>query len=204
LSYYRGAFGGNIAFSYLKKNAPITVGIIVINLSIFIISLLFGIHQWTILQGAMVPIGYVLFSGEYWRFLTAAFIHDDLLHVAFNMIILMHAGGFLEPRMGSKKYLAFYLTAGILVSFITGILSDGYSIGASGALFAVLGYILFFDLQARKRGMVTYSMIVPLVVINIIFTLLVPRISTVGHFSGLAIGYLFAFLKWRKMSTLKK
>ena len=104
---------------------------------------------------------YVLYSGEYWRFITSMFIHDDLLHVGFNMIILMHAGGFLEPRMGSKRFLFFYLAAGLLVSLCTGVLSNGLSIGASGAIFAVLGYILFFELQARKRGLVTYSMIVP-------------------------------------------
>lgn len=198
MGYYRGAFGGNIAFSYLKKNAPVTVGIIIINLIIFIFSLLLGIHQWTILRGGMAPLDYVLYSGEYWRFITSMFIHDDLLHVGFNMIILMHAGGFLEPRMGSKRFLFFYLAAGLLVSLCTGVLSNGLSIGASGAIFAVLGYILFFELQARKRGLVTYSMIVPLVVINVIFTLLVPHISTVGHLSGLAIGYLYAFLKWKK------
>lgn len=202
MGYYRGAFGGNIAFSYLKKNAPVTVGIIIINLIIFIFSLLLGIHQWTILRGGMAPLGYVLYSGEYWRFLTSMFIHDDLLHVGFNMIILMHGGGFLEPRMGSKRFLIFYLAAGLLVSLCTGILSNGLSIGASGAIFAVLGYILFFELQARKRGMVTYSMIVPLVVINVIFTLLVPNISTVGHLSGLAIGYLYAFLKWKKSISM--
>jgi len=187
----------------LKKNAPVTMGIIIINLCIFILSLLLGIHQWTILKGGMAPIDYVLFSGEYWRFLTSMFIHDDLLHVGFNMVILMHAGGFIEPRMGSKGFLVFYLVAGLLVSFFTGLLSSGLSIGASGALFAVLGYILFFELQARKRGMATYSMIVPLVAVNIVFTLLIPNISTVGHLSGLAVGYLYAFLKWRKLLLMK-
>jgi len=201
LDYYRGAFGGNIAFEYMKKYARITIGIISINVIIFVIGLLLGMHQWIIFQGAMAPLDYVFSSGEYWRFLTAMFIHSDLLHLVFNMIILMHAGGYLEPHLSSKWFFAFYLVSGLLVSFFTGLLSSGISVGASGALFAVLGYILYFDLQARKRGIVRNSMILPLVVINIVFTLIVPKISTVGHLSGLAIGYLYAFFKGEKTSN---
>lgn len=199
MDYYRGAFGGNIAFSYLKKHSRITIGIMVINGAVFAISFLLGLQNWTVMQGGMTSLGYILISGEYWRFLTAMFIHADLLHLVFNMIILMHGGGYLEPQLGWKRFLAFYLTAGLLVSFFTGLLSGGLSVGASGALFAVLGYILYFDLQARKRGIVTNSMIMPLVVINVIFTLIIPRVSTVGHLSGLAIGYLYAlFSKGKK------
>ncbi|KJS84482.1 MAG: hypothetical protein JM58_10735 [Peptococcaceae bacterium BICA1-8] len=198
MDYYRGAFGGNIAFEYLKKHARITIGIISINVAIFAVSMLLGVHQWTILQGGMAPLGYVFASGEYWRFLTAMFIHADLLHIVFNMIILMHAGGYLEPQLGSKWFVAFYLLSGLLVSFFTGLLSSTLSVGASGALFAVLGYILYFDLRARRSGRVSNSMIMPLVVINIIFTLIVPKVSTVGHLSGLAIGFLYAFIKGKR------
>jgi len=201
LDYYRGAFGGNIALAYMKKYARITIGIIAINAAIFAVSILLGIHQWTIYQGGMAPVSYVLTSSEYWRFFTAMFIHSDILHLVFNMIILMHAGGYLEPRLGSKWFFAFYLVSGLLVSLFTGLLSANLSVGASGALFAVLGYILYFDLQARRRGITTSSMIMPLVAVNIIFTLIVPRISTVGHLSGLAIGYLYAFLKKGKLSN---
>ena len=197
MDYYRGVFGGNIAFSYLKKKAIVTVAIIVINVAVFAIATILGLHQWTILRGGMVPLSYIIHTGEYWRFLTSMFIHGNLLHMVFNMIILMHGGGFIEPQMGWKRFLAFYLSAGLLVSFFTGVLSQGISVGASGALFAVLGYILYYDLQARKRGIQTHSMIVPLVLVNIVFTFLIPRVSIVGHFSGLAVGYLYGWLKGR-------
>lgn len=198
MQYYRGAFGGNISFDYMKKYARITLGIISINVAVFVVSSLLGVHQWTIMQGGMAPLVYVLASGEYWRFITSMFIHGDILQLAFNMIIFMHAGGYLEPHLGSKKFLSFYLLSGLLVSFFTGVLSNGLSVGASGAIFAVLGYILFFELKARKRGMATNSVIISLVAINVVFTLIVPGISTVGHLSGLAIGYLYAWSKGRQ------
>lgn len=192
LDYYRGAFGGNIAFNYLKRYARFTVSIMVINIGIFILSSILGIHQWTIVKGGMLPLSYVFLSGEYWRFLTSMFIHGNLMHVGFNMIILMHGGGYLEPRMGTKRFIFFYLGSGLLVSFFTGLLSDSLSVGASGALFAVLGYILYYDLLARKRGIETHSSIVPLVLLNLVFTVIVPSVSIVGHLSGLAIGLLYA------------
>ncbi|MFZ7101552.1 MAG: rhomboid family intramembrane serine protease [Peptococcaceae bacterium] len=197
MDYYRGAFGGNIAFAYLKRYARGTIGIIAVNVLVYLITLVLGIQQWSIWMGGMTELGYILLTGQYWRFLTAMFIHADLLHLVFNMIILMHAGGYLEPQLGFKRFIAFYGAAGLLVSLFTGLLSSGLSVGASGALFALLGYILYFDLEARKRGIVTGSMILPLVGVNIIFTLIVPGISTVGHLSGLAIGYLYGFFKTR-------
>lgn len=194
MDYYRGAFGGNIAFSYLKKYAFFTVAIMAINIGVFILSSIFGIHQWTIINGGMAPLGYVLMNGEYWRFFTSMFIHGNLMHVGFNMIILMHGGGYLEPQMGTRRFIFFYLGSGLLVSFFTGLLSEGLSVGASGALFAVLGYILYYDLLAKKKGIETQSAIVPLVLLNLVFTVIVPGVSTVGHMSGLAIGFFYAII----------
>jgi len=199
LRYYQGAFGGNISLDYLKEKAPITLALIVINLTIFIvINLFLGQERELILWGGMAPIQFVLMSGEYWRFFTSMFIHSGIMHVIFNMIFLLHAGGYIEPYIGRKNFIAFYLLSGLLVSLCAGIFTNAISVGASGAVFALLGFLLYFDLQARRSGQPTNSIILPLVVINMIITVLIPNISLVGHLSGLIIGFLYGAYRWNK------
>lgn len=197
LSYYPGVFGGNIAIDHLKKNAPVTLFIIAVNLIIFILAFILGGQQQLILRGGMPPIEYVILTGEYWRLLSSMFIHSGIMHVAFNMIILLHAGGYLEQYIGSRIFAFFYFFSGLLVSFFSGLFTNALSVGASGAVFAVLGFLTYFELKARKLGYRSNSMLLPLVGINIVITLLIPRISSVAHFSGLIIGYLFALYKDR-------
>lgn len=197
VGYYQGVFGGNISIDYLKKSAPITLIIIGINLTIFVLSYLLGYERQLILLGGMTPIENVLATGEYWRLLTSMFIHSGIMHVIFNMVILLHAGGYLEPYMGQKTFGLFYFISGLLVSFASGIFTNALSVGASGAIFALLGFLLYFDLIARKQGQKTNSLILPLVLINMVFTVLVPQISFVGHFSGLVIGYIFGSYLYR-------
>ena len=67
-----------------------------INIGIFILSSILGIHNWTIIKGNG-SLKFVLINGEYWRFLSSMFIHGNLMHVGFNMLILMHAGVFRTP-----------------------------------------------------------------------------------------------------------
>ncbi|SMB90602.1 rhomboid protease GluP [Desulfonispora thiosulfatigenes DSM 11270] len=193
--YYRGAFGGVISYEYMKKHSPLTLVLIGVNAAIFLIAMILRIHNEIITIGGMVPLEYILVYKEYWRFLTSMFIHGDLMHLVFNMIILLHAGAYLEQFLKSKKFISLYLLTGLLVALFTGIFSSGITVGASGAIFSLLGYILYYELENRKKGINSYSVIVPLVAINVIFTFLDPRISIVGHLSGLIIGYLVALFQ---------
>ncbi len=193
MNFYQGAFGGNVDFNYMKVNSPFTLIIIAINIAIYLFANLLSLHEFTIIMGGMIPLQDIIASGQYWRFLSAVFIHGNFMHMAFNMVILYHAGAFFEQKYGSKSFLFFYILTGLFVSLCSGIFSKGISIGASGAIFALLGYILHHDQQLRKVGIYTNNVILPLVIINVIMTLIIPTISTVGHFSGLIIGYLVAY-----------
>ncbi|KUO50842.1 MAG: hypothetical protein APF76_01285 [Desulfitibacter sp. BRH_c19] len=192
MGYYPGVFGGNVSIDHLKKNAPVTLIIIGINLTIFVLSFILRFENQLIIFGGMPPIAYILATGEYWRLLTSMFIHSGIMHVIFNMVILLHAGGYLEQLLGQRTFVLFYFLSGLLVSVSSGLFTNTLSVGASGAIFALLGFILYFDLMARKQGRQTNSLILPLVLMNMVFTVLVPQISFVGHFSGLVIGYIFA------------
>ena len=196
--YYRGAFGGSISFDYMKKYSPVTLVLIGINIVIFLLSNLLGLGYDMIIRGGMAPFNIIAETGEYWRLVTSMFIHSSIMHIAFNMVILMHAGAYFEQKNGSRKFLQFYLLTGLFVSLCSGLFVDGLSVGASGAIFALLGYILYYDLEARRRGITTQNMVIPLVVINVIFTFLIPRVSVVGHLSGLLIGFLVPLLGRKK------
>jgi membrane associated rhomboid family serine protease len=92
---------------------------------------------------------------EFWRFVTFQFVHADLFHLAFNMFALYMFGNMVEGRLGTRKYLAFYLTCGIagaLTYLVLGLVGERFSgfpgslqvsrytplIGASGGVFGVL------------------------------------------------------------------
>lgn len=201
MTYYQGAFGGIVSYDYMRKYSPATLIIIGLNVIIFLVGMLLKIHREIIYLGGMIPLEYIIHYKEYWRLLTSMFIHGNLGHVLFNMIILYHAGAVLEQSLGTKRFLTLYFASGLLVSLCTGLLSTGISIGASGALFALLGYLLFYEIRARKMGFRTNNIVLPLVVLNIITTLITPNISKVGHFSGLIIGYL---IPWIKANILKQ
>lgn len=193
--YNSGAFGGIISLEYMKKYSPYTLVLIGVNIVIFLVGMILNLQNEIIALGGMVPIEYIIATSGYWRFLTSMFIHGDLMHVIFNMIILLHAGAYLEQSLKSKRFITLYILTGLAVGVCTGIFSQGITVGASGAIFALLGYILYYELANRKKGIRSYSVIVPLVVINVIFTFIDPRISIIGHSSGLIIGYLVALVQ---------
>ena len=135
---------------------------------------------------------------EYWRLLTAGFLHYDLTHVVLNTLLLFLVGPVVERRVGTTWLLLIFL-GGSLVSF-AGILlkhlflpSQGVSLGASGGLFALLGagLVLVFRLPSQSRS-VRIRLMVPLV-FGLTYSVL-PRVTMVGHIVGLVVGATFALL----------
>lgn len=128
---------------------------------------------------------------QYWRLLTNGFIHWDLLHIAFNMYLLYLLGMMLEPAIGSLRFGVIYFTSLLASSFGVLLFSNGISAGASGAIFGVLGAAA---VEVRSRGMsLQETGIGGLIVLNLIFTFLVPGISIGAHVGGLVAGVLAGF-----------
>jgi membrane associated rhomboid family serine protease len=125
---------------------------------------------------------------QYWRLLTNAFLHENLLHIFFNMYLLYLLGNMLEPAIGSVKFAAIYLASLFAASFGVLLWSDGISLGASGAVFGVMGATAV-ELRARGHRL-TETGIGALIVINLIFSFLVPDISIGAHLGGLIGGVL--------------
>jgi membrane associated rhomboid family serine protease len=131
-------------------------------------------------------------EGEWYRLVTAGFLHVNLLHIGFNMLLLFMLGRLLEPSLGTPRFLLLYFASLLAGSFGALILDpNALTVGASGAVFGLFGagFIL-----ARGRGMDTLaSELGFLIVINLVFTFAGPgNISAGGHLGGLVAGLICA------------
>ena len=139
-------------------------------------------------------------TGEWWRLLTAAFLHDPIsyLHILFNMWALWVFGPELERSVGSPAFLALYLAsavAGGATYFVT--TPEGVAVGASGAIFGLFGAWLVAAYRQRHTawGRASFRQLMVLLGINLALPLLPgTRIAWQAHVGGLAAGMLLAWL----------
>jgi membrane associated rhomboid family serine protease len=131
----------------------------------------------------------IVHQHEYWRILSSGFLHDGILHIAFNMFFLYVMGTILEPAIGRINFLAVYVASLIVGSFGALIFQPGaVTVGASGACFGVLGALI---VVARARGIpIWQSGLGITLLINIVFSLSVRGISIGGHLGGVIGGLI--------------
>jgi membrane associated rhomboid family serine protease len=125
-------------------------------------------------------------NGGWWRLITAAFLHANLLHIAFNMLFLWWFGRPVEAFLGWWRYLLLYFVSGLAGSAGALIATpDAITVGASGAIFGVLGAALVLE---RQRINVLGGSALALVVINLVLSFTISGISIGGHIGGLIGG----------------
>ena len=130
---------------------------------------------------------------EYWRLVTAGFLHDGLLHIFINMVSLWFVGAALEPAIGRVNFLAVYFVSLLAGSFGALWFSPQIpTVGASGAIFGIFGALI---VVARARGIpIWQSGLGFVLVFNLIFSLSVRGISVGDHLGGLVGGLITGFL----------
>jgi membrane associated rhomboid family serine protease len=139
-----------------------------------------------------VLFGPLVDAGEWWRLLTAGFLHDGPLHILLNMVGVYFLGQLLEPSLGPVRFAALYLASVLAGSFGALLLQpEAATIGASGGVFGLLGAAFVI---MRSRGIdPMQSGIGPILILNLVITFAYPGISIGGHLGGLAGGVLGAF-----------
>ena len=145
----------------------------------------------------------VLEDGEYYRLLTAMFMHFGIRHIMNNMLVLFVLGDNLERALGHVKYLIFYLLCGIGSNWVSMMAHSTdtmtVSAGASGAIFGVVGGLLYV-VTANKGRLEDLS--TRQLVIMIFFSLYLGYTSTgvdnIAHLSGLVIGFVFALILYHR------
>ena len=149
-----------------------------------------NIHGTVIQEGVLYR--YAIAEGhQYWRLVTSGFLHENFLHIGFNMYLLYLLGMMLEPAIGGVRFAAIYFTALLAGSFGVLLATANPSLGASGAVFGLMGAAAV-ELRARRIS-VMQSGIGGLILFNLVFSLVVPNISIGAHVGGLIGGALAAF-----------
>jgi membrane associated rhomboid family serine protease len=149
-------------------------------------------------QTAVTPSGDVLTGfadGDYWRIITSAFLHRDILHIAFNMYALYLFGPYVERALGISRFIAAYLTVAVMGSVFVYLLSapNALTIGASGAVFGLFGMALMLLLKAKQD----VRTLLVLLGINAVISVVASNISWQGHLggfiAGVVLGAAFAY-----------
>ena len=135
----------------------------------------------------------IVHQHEYWRIVTAGFLHDGLLHIGVNMLSLYFVGRVLEPAIGSLNFGVIYFTSLLAGSFGALLFQpDAFTVGASGAIFGVFGALI---VVAHARGIpIWQSGLAPVLVLNLLFSVSFSGISIGGHLGGLVAGLITGWL----------
>jgi len=183
---------------YMRNNKPIITYILIfINIVMFVLMYMLGNGSEN--TNTLIDFGanYILLTkaGEYYRLITSGFLHIGVIHLLLNMYSLYIVGSQVEYFYGKVKYTIIYLFSLIMGSLFTVALSsvNTVSAGASGAIFGLLGSILYFGIKYRGYiGNSLVNQIVPVVVLNLIIGFTTPGIGNAAHIGGLIGGYLIS------------
>ena len=135
--------------------------------------------------------GILVRSGQVYRLVTGMFMHGSIWHLLCNMYSLYVIGCATENYFGKKKFLLIYLVSGIIGSIFSCLFNTGWSLGASGAIFGLMGALCYFGYYYRLyMGKALYSEVIPVIVLNLALSLMVSNIDFYAHIGGL-IGGVF-------------
>ncbi len=192
-----------------KPEAPCTVALIVINVAVFFIMSLFGNTEdvmFMLEHGAMFePL--ITEEHEYYRIITSMFLHFGIEHLLNNMVILGALGWNLELETGKIRYLIIYLVSGIggnLLSLYLGVSSAEYAVsaGASGAIFGLMGALLYVAARNRGRmGRISGKGVLFMIALSLYFGITSSGIDNAAHIGGLLCGFILAVILYRKKNS---
>ena len=184
------------------RKMPVTAGLIMVNLFVFLIVDFTGGSENTthMLKCGAMYAPYVTEKGEIYRLFTSMFLHFGMPHLANNMLVLFVLGQRLEPIVGRVKYLLLYLLAGFggnMISMCVGLGKNELSVsaGASGAVFGVMGAMLYVVLRNKGRiaDLSTKKMLI-MAAFSLYFGFTSTGVDNAAHVGGLICGFLAAVL----------
>ena len=177
----------------------VTGVLIAINVAVFLVEVATGVtlggsdSGWVfyhgVLYGPFMSHGY----HQYWRLLTSGFLHASILHIAMNMLSLWFVGRALEPAIGKTYFAGIYFSSLLAGSFGALLFTpDEPTLGASTAIFGIFGALIV--VAHARRIPLWQSGLLPILLLNLVFTLTIAEVSVGGHLGGLAAGLLGGWL----------
>ncbi len=196
----------------MKNKKPIITSIL-ISVNVVIFMLMYSLGDGSQNTKTLIDFGanYVKLTkaGEYYRLITSAFLHIGVIHLLLNMYSLYIVGTQIEYFYGKIKYLIIYIFSAIMGSLFTIVLSGSNTVaaGASGAIFGLLGSLLYFGYNYRGYiGNAIVGQIIPVILLNLFVGFTTPGIGNAAHIGGLIGGYIISmglgFDKENKISRI--
>ena len=191
-------------FVFLFEQAPMTISILVLNAVMYLLTVILG--SGTIWNGGTTgtliqfgaQYGPLVASGEWYRLITANFLHGGLMHIFFNSYALFYFGIVVEKIYSSQKFIFIYLISGVVGNILTQIFYTNVpSVGASGAIFGLVGLMFSAGISGNMRGRLrgfSGTALLPMILINLFLGFTVPGINNIAHIGGLGTGFLLGFL----------
>jgi membrane associated rhomboid family serine protease len=184
--------------------SPVVLALIIINVAAFILELLAGgsTNPMTLHRLGELDTHFVIFRHQYWRLLTALFLHYGPVHIFFNLFALLLLGPALERQIGGFLFAVCYLVSGIGSSIAVVLLTKlrlfepVQLVGASGCIMGVVGTWIGFLLRHRHAPLAQQRLrnIFVIVLLQLAFDLVTPRVSMSAHLGGLLTGFLLGLL----------
>ena len=187
---------------FSKKTPYITYILIFINILFYVLSIISNSFY-----NSMVLNPSKILNGEYYRLLSCIFMHGGIIHLLCNMYCLYVIGPQVESFFGKIKYIVIYLLSGIIGSLMSLSITNSISLGASGAIFGLLGSILYFGYHYRVYlSQAIKSQIIPIIVLNLFLGFMLNGVDNAAHIGGLIGGVLVSMMAGvkYKSSTMEK
>lgn len=195
---------GTILGGLIPAGQFVTITLLTLNVGLYIVTALASMKTGGGLMGiapqVLVTYGgafgpFVLGDGQWWRLLTAGFLHGGVMHILFNSWALMDAGAHAEAVYGQKRMISIYLLStagGFLASMLW---RGGLSIGASAGLFGLIGAMIALGIMHKSwEAQAIKSMYTRWAIYGLLFGLLPLPIDNAAHLGGLATGFVTAWL----------
>jgi rhomboid protease GluP len=196
----------NEGMKEIVKKYPVNTSLIVILSLVYLLTIFTGgftgqnLYELGAMHNASVE------AGEYYRLVFSMFLHGSTMHFIMNTFFgIAILGIALEKLIGSIKYAIVYFVSGLTSSLLIYFVNNhaGFTVGASGAIYGVLGVFLFIILFMKE---ILYESerqyLVGLIIINAVATFIFPNVSRLGHIGGLIagfiLGFIFLFNRWRR------
>ncbi len=189
-----------------KPEAICTVALIVINVAVFFILTMFGDTEdavFMLQHGAMYE-PYIIEGHEYYRIFTCLFLHFGITHLLNNMVLLGALGWNLELEIGKVRFVIIYFASGIIGNIVSlfydlTLEQPAVSAGASGAIFGLMGALLYVVIANRGRlGRLSGRGMLVMVILSLYFGLTSTGVDNLAHIGGLVSGFLLAVLLYRR------
>lgn len=142
--------------------------------------------------GLGAKVNEAILAGQFWRLFTALFLHADLLHLAFNSYALWIFGPQVEAPYGHLRFLLIYLVSGLGASAASFLFTPAASVGASGAIFGLVGATGAYLYRYRDRllmGQRRLANLIGIVAYNLIYGFISPWVDNSAHIGGLVAGF---------------